>query len=445
MTDTQTADPLNLRHYGPTAGDGALRVQAEAVRADLDRQHQSWIARGTTRRKFIAGAGMVGVAALGAQYVTTRVAYAAPAQATGNTLIFVFFRGGCDGLRMLVPASDDLGGAYLRSVRGTITAPATTPLTGGWAMNSSLDTLLPLWKAGTLAFVPGVTSGDASRSHFTAQDYAECGGPPTTVRTGWLDRLLAVLGPGTTFRAVAEGGAAPRSLSGEQASLVLSGIDSFRFPGGGDLATRSEAAIASLYRGIDHPLTDDVNETLSALTKAEQVSAETKSAGDYGAGYFGSALADLARLVKAKVGMEVATVDVGGFDTHTDEARGLDGVLTGVGKAFAGFMDDLGPSAATTTVVAMTEFGRRVGSNGGGGTDHGHGSVMLLLGGGVKGGNVHGKWVPLLNDEVLDNGDVPPSNQAFDVLGEVVQKRLGAGSLATVFPDFAYQPIGVMN
>jgi uncharacterized protein (DUF1501 family) len=441
VTDLDTSD---LLRHGPTPGDAAVRWHADAVRADLDGQRQSWLDRGFTRRRFIAGAGMAGVAALGAQYVTTKVAFAAPSTSTGNTLIFIFLRGGCDGLRLLVPAADALGASTLRGLRQSLSTPATLPLVDGWAVNAAFKPLMPQWGAGTLAFVPAVSSGDVSRSHFQAQDYWECGGPPTVVRTGWLDRLLTALGPGTTFRAVAEGSAQPRSFAGQEAKLVLSGIDNFRFPANGDLATRSQSAIATLYRGLSHPLAANVAETLAALGQAEKIASITKSAGDYGAGGFGNALSDLARLIKGGAGVEVATVDVGGFDTHTDEANDLDRVLGGVATALAGFFADLGASSKTVTVATMTEFGRRVGSNGDGGTDHGHGSVMLLLGGGVKGGRIHGKWAGL-GAAQLDHGDVPGTNHAFDVLGEVVQRRLGVGTLASIFPNHAYVPLSVMS
>lgn len=451
MNAVTPPDSTTLQSHGPNLGEAALRVHSESVQTELAGQRRTWLDRGFTRRRFIAGSGMVGVAALSAQYVTTRVAFAAPGTATGHAVVFVFLRGGCDGLRLLAPGTAALGSDYLASKRGSLAMPATTPLVGGWGVNNAFAPLMPLWKANKLAFVPAVTSGDASRSHFQAQDYAECGGPPSVVRTGWLDRLLATMGPGTTFRAVAEGNNQPRSLAGDQPSLVLDGIDNFRFPGDKALAQKSKDAIAGLYRGLGHPLVANVTETLSALTQAEKIAAAPHTAGNYGVGGFGNALSDLARLIKAdagqtgtgKVGLEIATVDVGGFDTHTNEAADLDRVLGQVATALSGFYADLGPSADNVTVVTMTEFGRRVGSNGGGGTDHGHGAVMFLLGGGVNGGKVHGQWQGL-SDAVLDNGDVPPTNQAFDVLGEVVQQRLGVGALTTVFPNHAYKKLGVM-
>jgi uncharacterized protein (DUF1501 family) len=150
-------------------------------------------------------------------------------------------------------------------------------------------------------------------------------------------------------------------------------------------------------------------------------------------------------MLRAGIGLEIATIDVGGWDTHTDEVGDLDRNLASVGAALAAFLNDLGPARRSrVTVAVMTEFGRRVAMNASGGTDHGHGSVMWLLGGGLSSGGVHGRWRKL-GVSTLDQGDVPGLNSPFDVLGEIVHKRLGlsTGSLKTVFPKHAYNSLGV--
>ncbi len=139
----------------------------------------------------------------------------------------------------------------------------------------------------------------------------------------------------------------------------------------------------------------------------------------------------------------MATIDLGGWDTHTDEAQDLDGHLASAAQSLSAFMTDLGANRRKrVTVVVQTEFGRRVEMNASGGTDHGHGSVMWLLGGGLSASGVLGKWNEL-TDSTLDAGDVPGVNNPFDVLGEIVQKRLNIGSLSSVFPGHSYQPLGV--
>jgi uncharacterized protein (DUF1501 family) len=291
--------------------------------------------------------------------------------------------------------------------------------------------------------VPAISTAGVSRSHFQAQQYLERGGSDTAA-SGWLDRVLEKLGPGTTFRAVAQGDSTPMSLAGTEPSLALSSIDDFEFPGWDDIRPASEQAVRQLYRGLGGPLGEDVPNTLAALDTAAKIRAG-QSEGDYPGGDFGRALKDLAGILKAEVGLQVATVDVGGWDTHTDEVNQLNGQLDDAAAALTAFFADLGPERRKrVTVTVMTEFGRRVEMNDSGGTDHGHGSVIWVLGGGLASSGVFGKW-DALSAATLDDGDVAGLNNPFDVFGELVQKRLGAGSLSSVFPDLSYAPLGIFT
>jgi uncharacterized protein (DUF1501 family) len=425
--------------------DDALRRTAERVGCELQAQDDAWGAAGWTRRRFLAGLGLVGVAALGSQLVTTRAAYAAAPTGTERTLVVIFLRGAADGLHIVVPNSADLGRDYLRSVRpGLVPADADLqPLTGGWGLNKHLQPLYDeLWPTGELAFVPAVSTAGFSRSHFQAQQFLERGGSDTA-GTGWLDRVLEKLGPGTTFRAVSQGDATPSSLAGPQPSLTLSSVDDFVFPGWDEIRPASQTAVLQLYRGLGGPLGIDVPTTIAALDTAAQIRAAAGTTPDYPAGDFGRALKDLTSILQAEVGLQVATVDVGGWDTHTDEGAQLGNQLTDAAAALARFMADLGAERRQrVTVVVMTEFGRRVAMNDSGGTDHGHGSLMWLLGGGLARSDVFGKWSALSATTVAD-GDVPGWNNPFDVLGELVQKRLGVGSLSGVFVGYTPTPLGL--
>ncbi len=433
------------------AADLALARRAAQVQAELCTQDEAWRGKGWTRRRFIAGAGMVGAAAMASQLVTTRVAYAAtPAEATtDNTLIMIFLRGAADGLRILVPNTADLGLNFLRQVRDPLVPGASKliplPGQGGWALNTAMQPLYDgLWASGELSFVPAVSTPGVSRSHFQAQQFLEKGGSDTAT-TGWLDRLLTALGPGTTFRAVAEGAASPASLTGPEPAVTLSSLDSFRLGSWEGIVPARRAALSTLYRGIDGTLGEDVPTTLAALDTADAIRAQrgVRNGASYPGDPFAASLKDLAAVLRAEVGLQVATIDVGGWDTHTDEVTDLDGHLATVAKALNAFMTDLGPDRRKrVTVAVQTEFGRRVAMNGCGGSDHGHGSVMWLLGGGLSSSGVKGLWLPLLAG-VLDNGDVPGLNSPFSVLGEVVQKRLGVGALSAVFPGQLIIPLGV--
>jgi uncharacterized protein (DUF1501 family) len=427
--------------------DIALERKAEQVACELQALDAAWGTKGWTRRRFLAGVGMAGVAALGSQLVTTRAAYAAEASTADNTLIVVFLRGAADGLRTLVPASSLLGLDFLLTNRPAL-VPSITSLLGlpplsGWALNPKLQPLYDeLWATGEMAFVPAVASTGVSRSHFQAQQWLEKGGSDTAT-SGWLDRVLTQLGPGTTFRAVSQGVTSPASMAGPEPDLAMSSINDFIFPGWDQIRPASQQAVLDLYRGMTGPLGEDVPTTISALGTAAQVRAGATTSATYPSGDFAASLKNLATILKAEVGMQVATVDVGGWDTHTDEATQLDNLLSAAAAALRAFMVDLGPDRRKrVTVAVMTEFGRRVAQNANAGADHGHGGLMWLLGGGLAGSGVYGKWSPL-TALTLDNGDVPGLNSPFDVLGELVQKRLGVGSLSTIFPGSSFSPLGV--
>ncbi len=432
-----------LDRFGPNRPEAALRVHAERVTAELTAQQRQWD-RGFTRRRTLFGVASAGIAALGAQLVTTRVAFADPAT-TNRTLVVVFLRGGMDGLSVVQPSND----ANLKAMRPglTIAADALLPAGRGFGLNPALAPLQPYWKAGTMAAVHAVATPDASRSHFQAQDCIERGAADVAVSTGWLDRVLVGMGPGTTFRAVSEGSSLPRSLVGGEPAIVLQGVQNFTLQGSGSIRDKSIAALQALYTGLDHPLAGQAQETITAMAAAKKVGTGGVSA-QYPGGGFGDGLKDIARLIKAKVGLRVAVLDVGGWDMHTNlgnvDAGAMKDNLTGLSTALAAFIKDLGAAYADTNVVTMTEFGRRVEQNGNAGVDHGHGGVMLLLGGGLKGGQVHGKW-PGLAPAALDHGDVAGANDYRDVLGDLLSKRFGVTNLAPVFPGYTYKPMGVVT
>jgi uncharacterized protein (DUF1501 family) len=434
-----------LRRYGPNPAEAAIRVQAEMVQADLAQEKDRW-RRGFTRRRVIAGAGAVGVAALGSQLVTTKYAFADPTT-TVRTLVVIFMRGGMDGLSIVVPGGD----ANLRRARPNIVVGDVALLPGDsrFGLHPALAPLHPFWLAGQMAAVHAVASPDASRSHFQAQDCLERGTATTAVHTGWLDRTLNAMGPGTTFRAIAEGDSTPRSLVGAESKLVLDGIEQFALSGPGNIRDKTMAALEALYTGFDHPAVDHAMTTVKALNSARQLASNGYTpVQPYPGGGFANRLRDVARLIKANVGLRLATIDLGGWDMHTNlgtvDGGEMRNNLNELGQALGAFATDLGPRLDDVTVVTMTEFGRRVAENGNAGTDHGHGGLMMLLGGGLKGGAVHGKW-PGLAPEALDNGDLAGANDYRDVLAELLERRFGIADFKKIFPDHEYTRIGVAH
>jgi uncharacterized protein (DUF1501 family) len=425
--------------------DAALRARAAEVEAERACRHDLW-SRGVTRRRFLAGAGLAGVAGLGAQLATMRVSFAAEGS---GTLVVVFLRGGMDGLSVVVPADDP----HLLAARPglAVRAGALLPLARGFGLHPALAPLHELWKVGRFTAVPAVSTPDISRSHFQAQDCLERGGAGGGATEGWLDRVLDAVGPGTTFRAVGVGASVPRALAGDQGALAIRKLDDFKLGGWDQVHAKTAEALRTLYTGLDHPIAQDATNTLAALDTASMITAAGYAPGaSYPEGELGASLAELARLIKADAGVRVANIDTGGWDMHTNLGTVDNGLmtyqLTALGKALGAFAADLGDRLDQVTVVAMTEFGRRVAQNANAGTDHGHGAVVLLLGGGLAGGTVHGQWHGLAPD-LLDQGDVPGWNDYRDVLGEVATARLGVSpaALASVFPGHSAQRVGVMR
>ena len=427
-------------------GEAALRAYAEEVKTDRSGRSELW-SRGFTRRRLVTGAGFVGVAAIGSQLVSTRVSFGDPTTSKG-TLVVVFLRGGMDGLSVLVPAEDPhlLAARPKIAVRGG----ALLALDRGFGLHPALAPLHQYWQSGQFTAVPALSTPDLSRSHFQAQDCLERGGSASDATTGgWLDRTLAELGPGTTFRAIAEGSTLPRSMVGSQGALALRGIESFKIGGWEDIRPKTMEALQALYTGFDHPLATQASTTLSAIVTAERIAADKyQPAAEYPDNGFAKSLRNIAQLVKSDVGLRIANVDLGGWDMHTGlgtvEGGDMQRMLDSLGKSLAAFAADLGDRLDDVTLVTMTEFGRRIEENANQGTDHGHGAVALVLGGKVDGGTVHGNWQGLA-PEVRDHGDVPGSNDYRDLLGEVLMSRLGLSpaALGKVFPGHTVRSIGV--
>lgn len=394
-----------------------------------------------SRRSMLKALGLGAMTLLATEQVHTQVAFAAPGY-TGDVLVVLSLRGGMDGLSAVVPGGDP---DYYR-LRPSIAVPQSSllGLDGTFGLHPALAPLLPLWKAGRLGAVHGVGLPGASRSHFAAMEDMEKAAPGTSLRTGWLDRTLGTRAAAGTFQAVSmTGSQTPTVLAGPAPELTLKRLEGFALAGPGDSAverTRWTKAYTALH--AEGPPT--VAETGRAALAAAATISGTLSATPAGSGYpdtdLGRSLRDLARMVKAGVGVQVAAVDYGDWDMHSGLGAAGGGwmmdKLTELATALAAFDADLGALMSGVTVLTISEFGRRAAENGSGGLDHGHGNLMLALGGGVVGGRVHGKY-PGLSASALDDGAVASVTDYRDVIGEVLTKRCGAGSLAEVFPGFS--------
>jgi uncharacterized protein (DUF1501 family) len=407
-----------------------------------------------SRRGFLGRAAAVGaagaLAGLAGEGLSTRLAFAAPAY-TGDTLVVLSLRGGFDGLSVVVPAGDP--DYYLARPGIGIPAAQLIGRDGIFGLHPALAPLLPFWDGGSFAAVHGVGQTNPTRSHFAALEAMERAAPGTSLRTGWIDRMLGVRGTTSIFAGVAVGGSlAPQSMGGPAPELALGSVDGFELNGestGDPFAT----ALRKLYAGAPATVAAPAAATLAALGTATALRKAGYRPAD-GAAYpdteLGKALTDVARLVKAKVGLQVATVDFGDWDMHEGLGKAEAGSwmhdhLGELALALAAFATDLGPAGmAGVTVLTLSEFGRRVGENGSGGVDHGHGNAMLMLGGGVAGGKVYGTWRGLAPGN-LDDGDLPGTTDYRAVVGEVLQQRCGLGSLGGVFPGVAPERLGIVR
>lgn len=405
-----------------------------------------------SRRSFLRGAALAPLAGLVGPGLGTRLAFASASDYTGDVLVVLSLRGGFDGLSAVVPAGD----ADYYTARPSIAVPRASllPVDTMWGLHPALQPLYPLWQAGQFGAVVAVGQPAATRSHFSATEQMERAAPNSSLRTGWLDRAIGLRSLGTVFQAVQTGDASPgQQLAGPAPELSLGSLEHFGLAAadGSDAreARRWDSALRSLYATAPSALAAPANAALAAMSSARTMKTAGYPAGSYDStSSLAMALRDVARLVKADVGMQVAAVDFGDWDMHS----GLGTVPTGrmhkhlaeLASALAAFTQDLGALMSRVTVVTISEFGRRVQENASNGVDHGHGGTMLLLGNNVVGGQVHGSW-PGLAPGQLDEGDVAGTTDYRNVLTEVLRKRCGQGSLDRVFPGLSPNELGVVR
>ncbi|MBF5043790.1 DUF1501 domain-containing protein [Aggregicoccus sp. 17bor-14] len=403
--------------------------------------------RDLLRTLALAGAG----GALLPSFLQRALAQAGPAR---RALVTVFLRGGADGLSLVPPVGD---AAYHRA-RPSLALPergegAALRLDGVFGLHPGLAPLMPLWGEGRLALVHGVGLPVPVRSHFDAQDFVESGTPGRKATPdGWMNRALA-LAPapgGSPLRAVALQPTLPRALLGEVDALALADLEGFRVRAG----ARSEqagAGFAALYAGaVDAALRStgaDAARALQSLGASAFAERPPEHGAEYPRSALGRRLQDVARLLRADVGLEVAATEMTGWDTHVQQG-GAQGAFARrceeLAGALAAFAQDLGPLLERVVVVVLTEFGRTVRENGSHGTDHGFGSAMLALGGGVRGGRVHGRFEPLEEARLQDGRDVPAWTDHRTVLGEALAASRPGVDLARVFPGFTpAAPLGL--
>ncbi|MBC7880826.1 MAG: DUF1501 domain-containing protein [Anaerolineae bacterium] len=393
------------------------------------------------RREFLAFSAIL---ALGSN------AWAGQVQAASTTtnrkrLIVIFLRGAVDGLNIVVPYGES---AYYQS-RPRIAVPrpdqanGALDLDGHFGLNPGLAAILPLWKQGSLAFVHGAGSPDVTRSHFDAQDFMESGTPGIkSTPDGWMNRLLGNLGGANPVQAINVGATMPRILSGPRSVASLAtGRGSVNF----SALDRPQVASAfdSLYGGND-ALSKTYQEGRSArktiMDDLKSPDAEMKAAnnGALSVNGFAGDAQRLAKLMVRDTNVQLGFIAVGGWDTHVNEAGQLNNRLRQLGQGIATLAQTLGPIYNDTAIVVLSEFGRTVRENGNGGTDHGHGNVIWLAGGSVKGGKVYGQWPGLSSGQLYEGRDLMVTTDFRDVISTVLDQHLQLDNarIRKVLPGF---------
>ena len=363
-------------------------------------------------------------------------------------LIVVFQRGAVDGLNMVVPFGE---AEYYRARPNIAIAKpgaegGAIDLNGFFGLHPRMSAFKPLWDRGELAIVHAAGSHDTTRSHFDAQDYMESATPGVkSTRDGWLNRYLSVArdpGAANPLRGIALTKQMPRSLQGSAPALAISNTEDFAVA---DMSART--SFEELYAAAqqDQALRGTAGEAFDAMKTLAR-----KTAGAYrpsnGAAYprspFGQAMQEIARLAKSDVGLEIAFAESTQWDHHVNEGAATGQIanrLDDFSRGVAALAQDLGDRMADTVILTMSEFGRAVAENGSRGTDHGHGNAMFVIGGGVKGGSVYGKWPGLGVNDRFEGRDLAVTTDFRDVFGEVITRHLGADrkTAAAVFPGYA--------
>lgn len=390
-----------------------------------------------------------------------RALYASDAPAPRKKiLVAIFQRGAADGLNIVVPHAER---SYY-DMRPTIAVPrpsqrsenredAAIDLDGFFGLHPSLAPLKPVWDDGHLAIVHAAGSPDPSRSHFDAQDFMEAGTPGLKATAdGWMNRALPREDAArvSAVRAVAMGATLPRSLRGVNPAVAVENLSDFRVRN-----TAAASAFQELYSESSDPLLHaagrETFEAVALLQSVEKRPYQPAPGANYPRGRFGDCLRQIAQLIKADVGVEMAFADVGGWDHHVNEAgqRASQGQLANrlaeFGQSLAAFWADLGDRRASVAVVTMSEFGRTARENGDRGTDHGHANCMFVMGGSVRGGKVYGQWPGLAPEQLYEQRDLALTTDFRDVLGELVAGQLGNRDLTKVFPGYKPNPRGLLR
>lgn len=413
-----------------------------------------------SRRRFlqgIAAAGATGVATSVFGDAFRQTAYGA--EPGGNVLVVVSLRGGIDGLGVVVPHGDP---AYY-TARPTIAVPRASLLAQDemFGLHPAMRPLEWLFDAGELAAVHAVGLPVPNRSHFSAMEAVEDADPGSSARRGWINRMIGLDDRADPTEAIhLTSSIVPTALSGPAPALAANRVEQVSLVGAekrDEWSLRRRRQLDLMWRGgrgsAVHDAYRSAVRTVDVL--APVASTEYTPAVSYPRAWpaadLSDAMRDTAQLIKADVGTEVVSIDYGSWDMHSDygtlEWGEMQSMTAGFAAVLDAFLRDLGPLRSRVTVVTISEFGRRTRENGNRGLDHGWGNMMLVAGGGVRGGRYYGTWPGLGSGEGADSvdADLQVTTDYRSVLGEIITRRFPDRSIASVFPGLAYSPVGLMS
>lgn len=406
------------------------------------------------RRAFVkSGSLSLLTMGLSPSFLQRSVFATASAGATGRVLVCLFQRGAADALSMLIP----YGEPEYYALRPQIAvrqpragdAESALLLDGTFGLHPALEAFLPLYRDGILAPIVAVGSPSSTRSHFDAQDYMESGTPDRKgTPDGWLNRYLALKGTceactPTPFRAVAMTPQTPRMLAGEAPAVAMASLGDFTVRATGTNADRLERLYRTGQADLVHASGSEMFDAVRVLRSANPQQYRPQNGAQYPRSPFGQRLLEIAQLIRAGVGLEIAFADVGGWDTHVNQGAAtgqLAARLRDFSQSIAAFVADLGSRMQEVTIVTMSEFGRTVRQNGSGGTDHGHAGAMFVLGGSVRGGHVAGRWPGLARETLYEGRDIALTTDFRSVFSGALEHHMTTQHLDRVFPGYRAAP-----
>ena len=409
-----------------------------------------------SRRIFLKNGGLALVSLGFAPEFLARTVAAADSRR--RILVTIFQRGAVDGLNMIVPFGDREyynARPSIAIARPGSGADASVDLDGFFGLHPRMAQLKPLFDARDLAIVHACGSHDETRSHFDAQDYMETATPGVkSTQTGWLNRYLHAKEheKATPFRAVALAPQLPRALQGLEPALAIGQIGQFGIRAGQAtemVQSSFESEYAAAANSVLHKTGREAFDAIKMLKEADPAKYSPENGAEYPRTGYGEALKQIAQLIKADVGLEVAFAESGNWDHHVNEGAALGQIanrLDDFSRGVAALVRDLGPRMADVVILTMSEFGRAIAENGNRGTDHGHGNAMMVIGGGVRGGKVYGRWPGLAREQRYEGRDLAITTDFRAVFTEVVKGHLGLGDTRGVFPGFSGSaPLGLFG